>query len=55
MGDQVRDLAYRVYAICERKKWSSEALAYNSLIISWSEISKLGQASLPGTTGQQTL
>jgi len=55
VGDQARDLAYRLYAICERKKWSSEALAYNSLIISWPEISKLAQGSLPGTTGQQTL
>jgi len=55
MGDQARDLAYRLYAICERKKWSSEALAYNSLIISWPEISKLAQGSLTGTTGQQTL
>ncbi len=55
MGDQARDLAYRLYAICERKKWSSEALAYNSLIISWPEISKLAQGSRAGPTGQQTL
>lgn len=55
IGDQARDLAYRLYTICERKKWSSEALAYNSLIISWPEISTLAQASLSGSTGQQTL
>lgn len=27
MGDRASYLAYRLYAICERKKWSSEALA----------------------------
>lgn len=55
IGDQTRDLAYRLYAICERKKWSAEAIAYNGLIISWPEISKLAQGALPGATGQQTL
>lgn len=55
VGDQTRDLAYRLYAICERKKWSAEAMAYNGLIISWPEISKLAQGALPGTTGQQQI
>ncbi|HVB25789.1 MAG TPA: DUF1156 domain-containing protein [Ktedonobacteraceae bacterium] len=36
-----RDLAYRLYTVCERKGWSQEALAYNSLVTSWSEISRL--------------
>ena len=40
----VRDLAYRLYAICERKKLASEALAYNSLIVAWPEISKLSRS-----------
>jgi putative DNA methylase len=31
-----RDLAYRLYTICERKGWASEALAYNSLVTAWS-------------------
>ncbi len=33
-----RDLAYRLYAICERKKWADEALAYNALVASWPAI-----------------
>lgn len=41
MGEVARDLAYRLYNICERKKWASEALAYNGLVIAWPEISKL--------------
>ncbi len=40
-GEAVRDLAYRLYTVCERKGWTQEALAYNSLVTSWSEISRL--------------
>ncbi len=41
MGEAARDLAYRLYAACDRMKWAKEALAYNSLIISWTEIAAL--------------
>jgi putative DNA methylase len=41
LGDVGRELAYRLYSICERKKWSREALAYNSLVIAWPEIVRL--------------
>ena len=44
MGEIARDLAYRLYAICERKKWADEALAYNSLVIAWPELSKLARS-----------
>lgn len=44
-GEMARDLAYRLYSICERKGWAQEALAYNSLVIAWSEISKLSRAA----------
>jgi len=40
-GELAKELAYRLYSLCERKGWSSEALAYNSLVISWPEISRL--------------
>lgn len=49
LGETARDLAYRLYSICERKKWAQEALAYNSLVIAWPEITKLAQGAL----GQQ--
>jgi len=39
LAEVVRDLAYRLYTICERKGWAQEALAYNMLITSWSGIS----------------
>jgi len=38
-GEVARDLAYRLYTMCERKKWTDEALAYNSLVVEWSDIS----------------
>ncbi len=41
IGEIARELAYRLYSICERKKWAEEALAYNGLVIAWPELSKL--------------
>ncbi len=40
-----RDLAYRLYTICERKKWADEALAYNGLVIAWPELTKLAMSA----------
>jgi putative DNA methylase len=34
-AEKARDLAYRLYQICERKKWSQEAQPYNALVIEW--------------------
>jgi putative DNA methylase len=45
LGETARDLSYRLYSICERKKWAEEALAYNSLVIAWPELSKLAIAT----------
>ena len=44
IGEVARDLAYRLYSTCERKKWAQEALAYNSLVIAWPELTKLALA-----------
>jgi putative DNA methylase len=38
-----RELAYRLYNICERKKRPQEALAYNGLVQSWPEILRLAR------------
>src|SRR2546428_3000667 len=42
-GQVARDLAYRLYTMCERKKWADEALAYNSLVVEWSDISSAAE------------
>ena len=38
-----RELAYRLYTICERKKRAAEALSYNGLVLSWPEITRLAR------------
>ena len=42
-GEAARELCYRLYTLCERKKRAAEALSYNSLVQSWPEISRLAQ------------
>ncbi len=37
-SEDARALAYRLYSICERKGWTQEALAYNTLVASWSDV-----------------
>jgi putative DNA methylase len=54
MGEVARDLAYRLYSICERKKWTDEALAYNSLVIAWPELSRLARSVRSEPTAKQT-
>lgn len=36
--ERAKALAYRLFTIAERKGWSSEAYAYNSLVIAWPEV-----------------
>ena len=38
-----RELCYRLYTLCERKKRAAEALAYNGLVLSWPEITRLAR------------
>ena len=42
-ADIARELAYRLYTICERKRRATEALSYNSLVQSWPEIADLAR------------
>jgi putative DNA methylase len=39
-----RELCYRLYTLCERKKRAAEAMAYNGLVQSWPEITRLAQS-----------
>lgn len=49
IADTARELCYRLYTICERKKRSQEALAYNALVQSWPEIVRLSKTAATGT------
>jgi len=42
-SETARELAYRLYTICERKKRAAEALAYNGLVQSFPEITRLAR------------
>jgi putative DNA methylase len=40
-AEAARELAYRLYAVCVRKKRTTEALSYNGLVQSWPEMMRL--------------
>ncbi len=44
VGEMARDLSYRLFKICEAKGWTSEALAYNSLVLVWPELTRLARS-----------
>jgi putative DNA methylase len=50
-----RELAYRLYTLCERKKRPAEALAYNGLVQSWPEIVRLANEGGKPKTEQAAL
>lgn len=52
-SDTARELCYRLYTLCERKKRANEAMAYNALVQSWPEIVRLSREA-PGVPATQT-
>lgn len=50
-SEAMRQLAYRLYSLCERKSWAEDARAYNELIIAWPEI--LAASAEAGHKGEQ--
>ena len=42
-AEAARELCYRLYTLCERKKRAAEALSYNALVQSWPEITRLAR------------
>jgi putative DNA methylase len=45
--DLARDLAYRLFSLCEKNKRSQEAQAYNALVIGWPEIARIAREPAP--------
>lgn len=43
LGETARDLAYRLFSLCEKKKRTQEAQAYNALVLGWPEIARLAR------------
>ena len=50
-SDAIRSLAYRLYTLCERKGWASDARAYNELVTAWEAMQSAMAES--GKTGDQ--
>ena len=48
-AETARELCYRLYTLCERKKRAAEALSYNGLVQSWPEITRLAREGANGT------
>jgi putative DNA methylase len=51
-AETARDLAYRMYAICEKKGWSQEAISYNGLVIAWPRLRDLSAEKRKGSEQQ---
>ena len=54
-AETARELAYRLYSVCERKKRAQEALSYNALVQSWPEIARLAKEPARAPTRQAGL
>jgi putative DNA methylase len=54
-GEIARDLAYRLFNVCEKKKWSQEAQSYNALVLGWPEIARLARESRRAEPRQEGL
>ena len=52
-AEAARDFAYRLYVVSERKRRATDALAYNGLVQSWPEITRLAgeQRAMAATQG----
>ena len=54
-AEAARELAYRLYRICDQKNRSQEALGYNALVQSWPEVARLVQQVVRPTQGRMGL
>lgn len=54
-AEVARELCYRLYALCERKKRAADALAYNGLVQSWPEIARLAREGVKPKAEQGAL
>ena len=43
-ADVARDLAYKLFTVCENRKRSQEALGYNALVMGWPELVRMARA-----------
>jgi len=51
-AETARELCYRLYTLCERKKRAADALNYNALVQSWPEIQRLAADPVRSSGGR---
>ena len=51
IAEIARELAYRLYTVCDRKNRNEEARSYNGLVQSWPEIARLSREQAPEEQG----
>ena len=51
--DDVRELAYLLYSIAEKKGWAETALLFNNLGTSWTDLEDASRKAVPGAGGGQ--
>lgn len=44
-AEVAKDLAYRLFLVCDRKGWAKEAASYNGLVTAWPELQRLAGAA----------
>jgi putative DNA methylase len=54
-AEVARELAYRLYTVCERKKRAQEALSYNAIVQSLPEITRLARETGKPQSQQKSL
>ena len=54
-AELARELCYRLYMLCERKKRAAEALSYNGLVQSFPELERLAKEPGRKTPAQASM
>jgi putative DNA methylase len=55
MAEVARDLSYRLYTVCERRKWAQDAIGYNALVLSWPDLKRLADEQQAAGPAQREL
>jgi putative DNA methylase len=53
-AEAIRQLAYRLYTLCERSGWAEDARAYNELVTSWAPIEAASMTIIDANAPKQT-
>lgn len=40
--DSIKDMAYLLFSVCERRRWTKDGVAFNHLVTSWADLQQLG-------------